>query len=773
MFKHIIHTLGVATLLMAIPMTVAAQARKLSFDIDKFDKIGVNAFDYRLQKPLPSDTFPTEEQGISKHFFISANVGVSTIGSSFSGIPRPGANVGGQLGTWFTPVHGVRMTGNVGRLSAHRGSSRVWFGILRAEYLMNMSALLRGYDYNRKFELIGAVGLEYQHIRKRGYWVQTDNGREAVARSWGSGYGIEASLQMRFNVAPALYLYAEPRLSVMTGMRYDGASDWRRIRTIASLDLGLGYRILQGHMRQQNSIPFSAENENHLYFGVGGGVWDFIRTFHDFNNTYGSAFVGKMFSPTSGIQLDLSFNQVRSNDIVSRTAHLGIATLNYVLNLGNACGGYSPNDIFQTQINVGVSGAMVTDVGEKSISPGLSIGLTGLFRLSENWGIFVHPQVCFLKNINIKKSTFRNAPLTGVDLGVRYTLGDFRRLKPESYEEYNKDSHHWFISSGVGFGGILTGNYGYGYDAYVGIGKRFTPISSWRAQFVGNAHSHLPHLYTGTIHLDYLSSISTAMYGYDSERLFDLQLVVGVNAGALQYQGGLKATYGLEAGLQGNFRLNKYIDLYVEPQLLYNNIRTELGVRRWSSELRGQIGVRYKLGTAYGERGTLSEMMQGDGCNFISVEGGPLMFIGAKGNKQYVTGGLDVSYGRWLSMVSGVRLKYESDWLNVNGNKMYVGSAHINYLLNLTSLLDRSSSRRIHVIGAIGCGLGFNPKKELNKTGFMAYGGVQARYNLPSNIDVHIEPGITAWANRLTPGVSSSLSFKLGPRIVAGASYRF
>lgn len=757
MFKHIFNSISVAVLLMAMPLTISAK-KKITVDFDNFSKNGENALDYVLQKPLPADVFPADERGFGNHFFIGANGGLSLAGNSISRSIRPGLHLGGELGSWFTPVHGIRVGADLGLLSRHSEQLRAWYGSLRADYLLNMTSLLRGYNPERKFELIGALGLDYRRIRQNGIW--------------GNNIGLSAALQTRFNVAPSLYLFVEPRLAMMTGFRYDGAYDWRRIRPDFSLSLGLGYRILQGRLRYKASTPCEIKNEDDLYFGVGAGAWGLPRMgLSAMKNPMASTFAGKQFSAESALQLTLSFEQYRRSKSFK---YAGIGSLDYVLNLGNACGGYRPREVFQTLVNIGIAGGMVTRSGDRVLAPGVSLGVTGMFRLSENWGIYVHPQAYVFARKFSTALCGRNSPMAAVDFGLRYTIGDFSRLRPESYEDYNADPRHWFISAGVGFAGRLRGNFGPGADAFIGFGKRFTPISSWRLQLIGDVFPRKSRALDAAIHFDYLSSITTAMYGYDPERLFDLQLVLGVIGGAGQYDGKVKPLFGLTGGLQANFRLNKHLDLYVEPQFLAYNGAAARNTRNWIPEMRAQLGLRYKLGTPRGGRGTLAETPYGDGRNFVSLSAGPEIFSsGFSVHHPKFTGVLDVALGRWFSMVSGLRLTYSNEWIHRTDGDHYLGGLHLNYLLNLTSLIDRSSDRRFHIIGAIGGGLGFCPDSDSSKASAMAYAGVQFRYNLPWNIDLHIEPGFSAWPNRLLPNPASMARFEAAGRLTLGASYRF
>lgn len=754
--NKILRSISAALLIAA---TVVPAAAKSTVNLAGRESDGFNALNHVLQKPLGNDTFPSD-QHFGNNIFLGFGGGISATGDEFSGSIRPGLQLEGQLGGWITPVHGIRLSANVGYLSVHQGVNRAWFGAIRGDYLINLSNLLRGYDPSRTFELVSAVGLEYRRIRRRG-------------AGWGNAYGIEASLQARFNVSPSLYLFVEPRLAMMTGLHYDMPYDWRRMRADLSLNIGLGYRLLGGQLRKQGSIPFRQINEDNLYFGVGGGLMGIARSaanksFFTDKNAIGSAFVGKMFSAASGIEAGLSFGRQKSRIAGKRNQYLAFGEVNYVLNLDNAFGGYRPDQVFNLYFNVGLNGALHNG----KVYAGVGAGLTGLFNLTPNWGLFIRPQLRIFDRGFARSLGYAQSPVASLELGVRYTIGDFSRNFPQSYRTY-ADSKHWFITTALSYDRRLRGNYGHGASAMAGFGKQFTPISSWRISLDGNIFPRSP-LYAGvTVHADYLASITTSMYGYDPDRLFDLQMLVGVFGGIGQYEGPIAGTYGVKAGLQANFRLNSALSLFIEPQFLAVNAPFRKHSRTWTPELRAYVGLKYLLGTPAKGSGTLAETAYGERPNFVSVAAGPSMFSQSTSTSNLnITGTLDFSVGRWFTMVSGARLTYSNDWIHRSARTNYVGSLHADYLLNLTSLMERRASRTFHIIGAVGAGLAFCPNAA-SSCGFMTYGGVQFRFNLPGNVDLHIEPGANFWSNRTIPNPTSRHHFVMTGRLAVGASYRF
>lgn len=751
--------LKISLILSALAISFCASAYSPA-TLNTENATGLNALNHVLQKPLGNDSFPSAHNGIGRNIFLAGSMGSNLpINNYIFNNIRPGLRLGGQLGTWFTPNHGLRLSADLGLLSRHRPNTRVWFGSVKADWLINFTSIYGGFDFNRNFELIGAVGLEYQRIRQKG--------------KWGNEYGVGAALQCRFNVSPSLFLFVEPRLSLLRGTRYDLGHDWRRLKADVALNLGLGYRILSGQERKAGATQCTQKNDDNLYFGVGVGLFDMMRNgfpslFFKHHNHIANAHVGKFFSSTSGVQLTMDFARFGK---IPKHSYLAIASLDYVLNLANAFGGYRPNQTFQVLLNAGASAAYTK--GE--FFPGIDAGITGMFHLTPNWGLFIQPQMhLFTRGFSRKLGT-RHAPLASVSMGVRYNIGDFSRLHPDSYEQYNNDPKHWFMQVAVGGGARIRNIYtDGGPDFSIGFGQRFTPVSSWRLSLDGSAYLKAPLAPSLTVQADYLSSVTTAMFGYDPNRIFDLQMVLGAFAGIANYEGPIAATYGLKGGFQAAFRLNSSLQLFIEPHFLAVNAPGRHNRNLWIPEVRGLLGLKYNLGTPKGKRGSLANAPYGGNRpNFIGFNAGPSVFSGSFSFKKFnMTGALDLSVGRWLSMVSGLRFTYGSDWINRIGKTCYVGSARIDYLLNMTSLFERTDTRRFHIIGAVGAGLAFC-KDSASDCGVMTYGGIQFRYNLNSNIDLHIEPGAEFWANRVIPRPTSPHRFVMTTRAVAGLSYRF
>ncbi|MDE7438308.1 MAG: hypothetical protein K2M93_07465 [Muribaculaceae bacterium] len=550
-----------------------ASAKTNSSNVNGRESSGFNALDHVLQKPLGNPSFPEKEKGFGKHIYFGFNAGGSYINNNLFGSWRPAYTFGAHVGGWFTPVHGLRLTGNYGRASFHGGNGT--FGTVRADYMMNLSSLLYGYDPNRKFELLTGTGLMYQHTVLNG--------------SHGNDLGLAASLQMRFNLNKSFYLFVEPEMAVLGGTGFRAESPLTHMHTELALNVGLGYRILTGRQRKAGSTRFVQSPDDNMFYGLSAGLFTFNNPDASMSPT-ASLFIGKMFSSTSGLQLTGRYGHIHNAEYSSHK-NFGVASLDYVLNLNNAFAGYRPNTLFQVALNVGP--AMAMDQNTHSFYGGFHAGLTGTFRLSPNWGIFVSPNIYAFSNRVTEKIGVGKRPMVAIDLGVRYTVGDFtRRFKNHSFDP-SESVPRWFVNVGGGAGMRFRFGTHTVYDAFVGVGRRFSPISSWRVNFeYGGMNDYDYTRFTGGI--DYLTSITTAMYGYKEDRLFDLQAVAGIFGGATKLDSDMKGTFGIKAGFQANFRINRNFGVYLEPQMLavYGPYTNEY--MHWAPDARVNVGLKYQ-----------------------------------------------------------------------------------------------------------------------------------------------------------------------------------
>ncbi|MDE7335780.1 MAG: hypothetical protein K2N10_05675, partial [Muribaculaceae bacterium] len=400
--------------------------------------------------------------------------------------------------------------------------------------------------------------------------------------------------QMRFNCAKAFYIYSEPRGAILEGTRYGGAKvDPYHMKAEPSLSVGLGYRILTGSARHDGSVDYKPIKDDNIFFGAGVGAWAALRDIlHP--NIDGHAYFGKMLSTASGLQITGAGG---ARPYKGSTRHYVFGTLDYVLDFDNALTGYRPDRVVNIQGNFGVGGACVLrDDHTTTIAPAFSAGLTALFKVAPNWAITIHPQAYVSSRKFFNELNSMRPVITSLDLGLRYTIGDFSRNYPDSYEDLADEGKRWFVTAGVGASKRFRYDQGVGGDVFIGFGRQITPVSSYRVAVTGVYYPQKPSAFDATIGIDYLASISTAMKGYDPTRLFDLQLLAGVQVGAANIDHSTEVTAGVKAGLQGNFRLNDRLDLFITPHVLASRLPVQGKSGAFVPELRCNVGVAYRLG---------------------------------------------------------------------------------------------------------------------------------------------------------------------------------
>ena len=743
-------------LLMVSALCAPRVRAKMPFALNDTARTGMNGLDYVLQRPLGNPVFGHKRFG--DHLFLSGGAGASVMGLH----SNPGADLELSVGDWISPVHGWRVSLAGGLNSVNKGSEHSYFGSISADYLMSFTTLLRGYDPDRIFDLAGAVGAEYRRVRRTGVW--------------GNVGGVRAALQARFQVSPSLYLYVEPRLSMLAGSYFGGGDDFRRLRPELSFHVGLGYRLLRGAARRAGASDFLNVDDSNLFAGGAAGAATFARGFsRDKIGPAASFYVGKWFSAVSALRLKGELARYGLNGKPARR-YVATASLDYVWNISSAFGGYRPDEVFGLNLNLGVAAAY-GDNAKGKIYPGLEGGITASFSLSPNWSLFVEPQVRVFTpgfSRDVAGRWGGVAPTASIMAGLNYTVGDFARRFPRSYEDYGK-SKRYFLSFSAGAGRRYRGDYGNGLALAVGFGKRFTPVSSWRVTADGEAFRRSPGYISLALSADYICSISTSMAGFNDDRVFDLSGVIGVLGGAANYVDPLKPVFGGRVGLLGAFRLSDALSLNVEPQVLALKT-TGAGATGWLPEFRVMLGLSYRLGrgTSFGKDALDKSPMEGR-RNFVSLSGGPSVTSSVVlSDSRVVNGALSAVVGRWFTPVSGLRVGMDYDHLPASAQtpKLNMGTAHVDYLLNGTSLITRDSGRRFHVIGLVGGGVGFSDA-ESSRAGLMAEAGLQFRYNLPKDIDVHIEPVAGVWSGRALPGYAAHKNLVGIGRVMLGASYRF
>ena len=674
-------------------------------------KESFNALDHTLQKPLKIEKF--EEKKFGDHLFVIPEVGITLMQKPNSMLSPAGIGARGGLliGDWITPVHGVRIGLNGGQ---HNGVSiNTNFVGLSADYLMNMSALLRGDNPNRLFEVLGIAGLEYQLIYNTGTVSHVG--------------GFRLGLQGKFNLSPLTMLYIEPRVGIYSD-GLDRVVSWRRYDLEASVMAGIGYKLLSDPIRKKSS-DFDRRFSKNFFFSLGGGFASTLKVasmpFRDYG---GTAFVaiGNQLSRISSLRLSILADYLKTSRVRNSSA-IGVQ-LDYMLDMHSLFGGFDPSRLFSMSWVAGVNYNSVSSDGVRNGQPSIGTGLHGNFRLNDYLGLFIEPRINIFKNDawggtdGIGKVDL----LSSASVGLTYRPTPAYRTHSVQREKETFDMPKaigdMFISIGGGLAGVLQPSFSSPFPDWGGRGS--LALGTWWNAYSGARLSvNATYLKTdpGTPNtkafggqLDYMLNLSTCFNGYRLDRLFDVYGIVGVNADYVAARARSGYSIGAGIGLQGVFRLSDMFDFYIEPRL---NVNKD-GV--WTPTVRYvdlvptlTAGITYNL-YRYGMRHSVDNEPEkftnkdfSDHLIFgVGVGASALLSAKAASNLSSSVGPGAYAYiGKWFSASSGLRLSASAGTFGEPGNgyRKY-GVVGVDYLWNINNTMYGYRPDRIFSV-ILGAGL--------------------------------------------------------------------
>ena len=726
----------------------------------------MNALDYVLQRPAPAERFAQKRFG--DRLFISVEAGLERMrpNTSLTGpSSENGFRAGFTIGDWVTPVHGWRLGVNAGRHYGMR-DYKPYFAGLSLDYMMNLSALLRGDNPSRRFELVGTMGLEGQALHRDGH------------RLWWAA-GARIGLQPRVYVTSSTYIYLEPRLGVYDD-RIDDVKTWHKYDWNASLMLGLGYRMAGGKgISVDNSLFENNHFRDNLFMSVAGGMTSIGSNTADWRNRTapsGTVSIGKWFSAPAGLRLSATGTQVKQ-PAGMKNRYATIADLDYLWNLNSAFVGYNPDGKIETNVVLGVSAAYLSGEGKK-FYPGFHAGLQGIWKVSPSVGLYLEPNVRVFDN-EIAATNRRAALMPGVNVGLVYRFNS-----SEKYDAYKSAfDYKEFLTSRRYFfdflGGVLMRSRSWHPNCAValGFGKWYTPESAWRINGEYESYETSSNYRSLSLSADYLLSLTTLACGFDSERWFDLDAFVGLTGGAAHYSHKLNhLIWGPRAGLRGRFGVSPAVDIILEPQVQLLAIPEYH--RRFNPEARLLAGLSYKIGRTKKERasqGSGSGMDFSEFRPFVNIAGGPMLYSESFSNTSFrdISWGFTASAGGWLTGTSGLQLSFAFDCVPRNRKEnQELKTLSLDYMLNLTNVFTGETGRRFEVSPLIGVGMGWGSSPN-SKIALALEGGIRASLRLTQDVDLTLTPTVTAWQPRINGTHDNGHHFVGVGRLPLGVTYRF
>lgn len=746
----------------------------LSLHCNAQDTLGINVIErYTLQRVPSLERF--KDKDYSKRFFVQLQTGSSL---SLTGKDQENTfknrsfNLGASAGYWYTPIHGLRYgMGMHFSREKESGNSFNW----QADYLLNLSALAKGYDPQRFFELVATVGPEAILFDRPG--------KKEIS------LGLRGGMQARFRANEYSVFFIEPSVGIYSD-HYNLSTSWRKYDWGGSVSAGVEFHPAPTQLRHQDS--FSSENFSNGLFVMGavGGGFRFkykeskLLSEIKNNNAGGVALIGigKWFNPYSGIRISSRLQVYRNRGEVVKKRYEAIGLQgDYLLNLSNAFGGYRKDRRFQWYLPAGLNYDYTNQQKAPKNQLGAGAGIQAAFKIFPHIEYFIEPRFNFYpigqaSGYTAIKSDVNFMITTGVNFIGSNGRSHLSNTAVQKTTPKWKTADHLFAGIYGDWSVPVLGSHFYeGHKNFKGgvqIGTWFSPYFGTRLYTeMGYSYRSLQNssIKSGLFGGDILWNITQSVLGYQPDRRFEM--IAGAGLNLLAFNSKLNPSYlGKSFSVQALWHLNATTSLFIEPKL------------RIYSDKMAQSRI---------------ELLKGDGVSSIST-GLNIHFKPSTvletirkrfGNEPfenrilYVSGGLqgivqdlkgagpvgEIMLGRWRNPAFGWRAGFIFENRKERGKNKNFNGVGADWLFSLSTLaIGYDPDRKFDLIGVAGIQVGIDPFSEKTRAIGGLRGGIQATASLSHNIAVYLQPQITLRTERkgnesvrtLLPGLQLGISYK-------------
>lgn len=582
--------------------------------------------------------------------------------------------------------------------------------------------------------------------------------------------------------------------------------------TLQAQDYGALKYMLQ--RRPANEKFESNKFNEHLFFSAGMGPYSLLTSGNSQDGPGMTAhlFMGKWITPVHGLRLGVNLGYLPSKIYTSKIK-MGGGSLDYLLNMSSLAFGYNEQRCFElfgiVGAEVGYSKANGNSEradnypgleGGTDLYYGAHFGLQGNVRLSPSLDLFVEPRIGWYNDGFTHTESWRNYKMGGsVLVGLTY-MPTAPMGNKIHFDDFDNSSflNHMFISfsagmSGLKMAGIKNTVEGMGPQFSAGIGKWFSRSSGLRLSGTvglcdtpsGSESGYFKHV---DLHADYLLNFNNILWGYDEDRLFTLIGIAGVSlSGTKGVEKAAKYAPGVGVGLQGSFRLNRSVDLFVEPRLnvYHKRYAGGHGVGGNTDQLgEVNIGLTYHtIDRAARPKNGFSSNHIADNL-FMTSGIGMQLFLNKTNLEKLSSWGPQVSasIGKWFSPYSGLRLVGTGGFFtnyvvpgDVLGDRLrHVSvSGGLDYLWNVTSTMSGYNPDRVFdLIGSVGVNLAYTSKSD-HKLQPGVNAGIQGLWHVNDFLGLYIEPQIRLYGDEFIEGNLGFMKKDVMVGINAGFHYRF
>lgn len=584
--------------------------------------IDFNPMDYVLQKRFLKKGKPFRKKPISENLFAGLFTGIDRI------IPHGGPvldysnPLGVMVGYRFSPLHSLRLSGYYNKWHMTDLGYNLHQGTIDLDYMLNLTAYLRGYNPQRRVHVSGVAGVGYIHNK---YFVK----HHSVLKG-------QLGLNLDVAIGSNLHLYAEPYVAVTTG-QLDLYEHVTELDFDALVGLRAGLKFTFNHDKYFSSDSIFNGN---LFFELSQGMNASIDGDLPVLRTMGTNYqisVGKWFAPVFGVRATASvadyywtrgketatemrpaYTTYYKGGVVEGRLEALFSLMNFSKAIRNKT--YHP---FDMNLAVGglygkkVNTTVHSKTGLNTNYWGGTAALQFLYNADNGTSLFLEPR--YVRQAYNNDGNNAAYDVNPVDDYMQVSFG-VRMNRPVRRErmKYRNDIFrpHFFAGGSVGGNKHLSvrnhiGDYTPNFQLAVHGGYHFHPLAGLRLRMeMLNAAENYHTAYVADVmgdakrfevmrkkergllnfQLDYMLNLTNAYQGYREDRRLNAYLTLGPGYTVGLYQGGAvyskehdyglyprfnessivgKGAWSFSAGALLEYRINSKVTLFADPQIQY------------------------------------------------------------------------------------------------------------------------------------------------------------------------------------------------------------
>lgn len=570
------------------------------------------------------------------------NLSFSVFGGMDRFVPRGDGDfntgpVGGLGVNWrFARSHSLRTAFQIGSFGRKIDNETLTRFGLQADYLLNITSFMKGYNPGRLFEVSAVAGMGYQ-------FVSFLDKQEHVA-------DLHLGLQLKLHPTPHADFFIEPRVSFLTdGIDHSDQKNWHKYDITYGAVVGMTYYLKPWK-------PFGGidllDGENLLdntFISVAAGPqFQISKLTNELGLTkaigpHMAISVGKWLIPGLGLRASLFKSADTWHSKILRdneTDENGYPIYEMSTYAGGRIEGmlditqfFYKKDSTQKEkpkfsLNLLAGGEVGVIRKENGFDPakggytGFTGGLQFKYRLFDDVSLFLEPRITMasftLKTNKKEEGRYKAEKYTdnlfNLNLGVEVALSDEETRKGRSNDKLDYFQPSFFASAGVGMGIPLQmkrfrlKNY-FDYQAMVAVGYTFTPLSSVRLSgdfgpFSNDLRNGAIKYNMASVGLDYMLNLTNLMMEYAYDRKYDVQLLAGA-VGSMRMKPSREVQseelnksrffLGIETGIHASYQILDFLKVFIEPKVRFysNELLMQSSLQGHDTMLMMHAGATY------------------------------------------------------------------------------------------------------------------------------------------------------------------------------------